>query len=139
MKPTPPGWPRASSSLAYVNASQAIAWLCNAFGFEVRLRVDGKDGKVEHSELTYGEALFMVGDARAERANQRAPSELAGANTQKIMVYVDELDAHLARARAAGATILKGIETHDYGEAYWTDRSYSCLDLGQHEWYFAER
>ncbi|HTQ06519.1 MAG TPA: VOC family protein [Polyangiaceae bacterium] len=140
MKPTPPGWPRASSSLFYERASEAIDWLCKAFGFEVRLRVDGKDGKIMHSELVFGDAVFMVSDApRADRPNTHAPTELGGANTQKVFVYVDDIDAHCARARAAGATIVSDVSTHDYGEEYWTDRAYGCTDIGRHEWYFAER
>ncbi len=140
MKPTPPGWPRASSSLVYERAPEAIDWLCRAFGFEVRLRVDGKDGKVIHSELVFGDAVFMVSDAqRPERPNSRAPTELGGANTQKIFVYVDDIDAHCERALAAGAKLVRAVGTHDYGEEYWTDRGYSCTDVGEHEWYFAER
>lgn len=140
MKPTPPGWPRASSSLFYERASEAIAWLCKAFGFEVRLRVDGADGKIMHSELVFGDAVFMLSDApRPDRPSMRAPTELGGANTQKIMVYVDDIDAHHARALAAGAEVVSEVSTHDYGEEYWTDRAYSCTDIGGHEWYFAER
>ena len=43
MKPTPPGWPRISSSVCYQDPAKAIDWLCNAFGFEVRLKVEGDD------------------------------------------------------------------------------------------------
>jgi uncharacterized glyoxalase superfamily protein PhnB len=140
MKPTPPGWPRASSSLTYEHAAAAIEFLTRAFGFEVRLRVDGKDGKIEHSELVFGDAVFMIGDARREaQSHRKAPSELAGANTQNILVYVDDVEAHCTRARAAGAKIVSEIATHDYGEEYWTDRGYSCVDLGGHHWWFAER
>ena len=106
----------------------------------MRLRVDGKDGKIIHSALVFGDAVFMVSDAqRPERPNSRAPTELGGANTQKILVYVDDVDAHFTRALAAGAKIVRQVETHDYGEEYWTDRGYSCTDVGEHEWYFAER
>jgi uncharacterized glyoxalase superfamily protein PhnB len=140
MKPTPPGWPRASSSLTYERAAEAIDFLTKAFGFEVRLRVDGKDGLIEHSELTYGEAVFMVGDARRDlRQYLKAPSELSGANTQTIFVYVDDIEAHFARARAAGAKTDAEIKLNDYGEEYWADRSYGCVDLGGHHWWFAER
>jgi uncharacterized glyoxalase superfamily protein PhnB len=140
MKQTPPGWPRASSSLCYERAADAIDWLVKAFGFEVRLKVPGENGKIEHAELVFGDAVFMVGDARREQQPyRRAPSELDGANTQSIMVYVEDLDAHYARARDAGAKISKEIATHDYGEEYWTDRGYECQDLGGHHWYFSER
>ena len=140
MKPTPPGWPRAASSLNYERASEAIDWLCRAFDFEVRLKVEGEEGKIEHSELTFGGALFMVGDAKPERMPERAaPSEVGGKNTQSIMVYVDDIEAHFARAVASGAKITAKIETHDYGEEYWTDRSYGCQDIGGHQWWFSER
>jgi uncharacterized glyoxalase superfamily protein PhnB len=140
MKPTPAGWPRASSSITYERAAEAIEWLGRAFGFEVRLRVDGKDGKIEHSELVYGDAVFMVGDAtRENQSHRKAPSALGGANTQSIFVYVDDIEAHCARARAGGAKIDAEIATHDYGEEYWADRAYGCVDLGGHHWWFAER
>jgi len=46
-------------------------------------------------------------------------------------VFVDDLDAHLARARAEGATILTDI--HQYGY-----RSYEAADLEGNHWTFAQ-
>ena len=101
MKPTPPGWPRISSALYYDDPRAAIEWLCKAFGFEVRLLVEGDGGSIEHSELTLGEGLIMVGRAKPEKfPYMRPPSQAAGANTQNMMVYVDdvvEADAHTRR------------------------------------------
>ncbi len=42
MKPTPPGWPRISSAVYYDDAARAIDWLCQAFGFEVQIKVEGE-------------------------------------------------------------------------------------------------
>ena len=42
MKQTPKGWPRLSSSLFYEDAAAAIDWLCRAFDFQVRLKIDGE-------------------------------------------------------------------------------------------------
>lgn len=141
MKPTPPGWPRIAISLYYADANQAIEWLCNAFGFEVRLKVEGDNGKVEHSELVYGDGLIMVSEAdkRDRFPYRRAPSEIEGANTQNLMVYVDDVAAHCAHARACGAVITDEPATHDYGPEYWTDRGYACRDLGGHHWWFYQR
>ena len=61
MKATPPGWPRISSSLFYDDAAAAIDWLCRTFGFEVRLRIEGEGGRIEHSELVFGDGLIFVG------------------------------------------------------------------------------
>jgi uncharacterized glyoxalase superfamily protein PhnB len=60
MKPTPPDWPRMSSAVVYQDAAAAIKWLCEAFGFEVRLKIEGDKGQIEHSELSYGEGLIMA-------------------------------------------------------------------------------
>ena len=141
MKPTPRGWPRISSSLYYFDALSAIDWLVEAFGFEVRLKIVAEDGKLAHSELTYGDGLVMVGEAgrSTRRSNIRAPSEVGGGNTQNMMVYVDDADAHCERARAAGATIIAEPKTVDYGPEYWSDRGYECRDVGGHHWYFYQR
>jgi uncharacterized glyoxalase superfamily protein PhnB len=141
MKPTPPGWPRISSALYYDDAQAGIRWLCEALGFEVRIKIEGEGGRIEHSELTYGEALIMVGQAGAPgKPNwRRSPASLDGANTQTMMIYVDDLEAHFARARATGAVIVQEPTTVDYGEDYWSDRGYECVDPGGHHWYIAER
>ncbi len=144
MKPTPPDWPRISSGLYYRDAAKAIDWLCEAFGFTLRLKVEGEGGRIVHSELEYGEGLVMVGqeepaDAPA-RFGQRMLSPLsAGGNTQGLMLYVDDVDAHCANARAKGATIVSEPAVHDYGEDYWADRSYGAQDFEGHVWWFSQR
>jgi len=142
MKPPPPDWPRISSGLSYRDAARMIDWLCDAFGFEVRLKVEGDGGRIEHSELTYGEGLIMVGQERDESARfgTRMLSPLtAGGVTQSFMIYVDDVDAHCARARAAGARIISEPSVHDYGDDYWADRSYGALDPEGHMWWISQR
>ena len=141
MNPTPPGWPQISSSLTYEDASSAIDWLCKAFGFEVRIKVPGPDGKVMHSELTFGSGVVMVGDLREGHGppNRKPPAAVGGANTQNLFVYVDDVEAHFARAKAAGARIVSEPATTDYGEEYWADHGYACVDVGGHHWWFAQR
>lgn len=143
MKPTPPGWPRISSSLYYEDPRAAIDWLMNAFGFELKLLVEGDGGEVVHSELVFGDGMIMVAGTTRKREGRmtyaRTPGSVDGGNTQNMMVFVDDVEAHMARARAAGATITTEPETHDYGEDYWTDRSYEARDLGGHHWWFVQR
>lgn len=144
MKPTPPAWPRITSGLYYRDAAKAIPWLCEAFGFTVRIKIEGEDGVIVHSELEYGEGLVMVGQEEPEGVPPRfghrhvSPLTLDG-NTQTLMVYVDDVDAHCANARAKGATIVSEPAVHDYGEEYWADRSYGALDCEGHVWWFAQR
>lgn len=138
MNKPPEGWPRISSALFYDDAAAAIDWLCRAFGFEVRLRIDGDDGSIVHSELCFGEGVIMVGTASAERGLQ-SPRSLGGANTQGLFGYVDDVDAHCARARAAGATIVSEPVDKNYGDDWGTDRGYEALDCEGHRWWFAQR
>jgi uncharacterized glyoxalase superfamily protein PhnB len=141
MKPPPSGWPRISSAIYYENAAAAIDWLCRVFGFEVLVKIEGEGGRIEHSELTYGEGLIMVGQAASEAkpSFRRSPLSLEGANTQNMMVFVDNADAHCEHARASGATIVIEPATNDYGEEWWTDRGYECADLEGHHWWFVQR
>lgn len=144
MNPTPPGWPRISTAIFYDDARAAIEWLCRAFGFEVRLKVEGENGRIEHSELVFGEGLIMVGDAgkidpHCSEASRRSPKSLNGANTQRLCIYVDDVNAHCLRARGTGARILMEPTTTDYGEAYWSDRVYEAEDPEAHRWYFMQR
>jgi uncharacterized glyoxalase superfamily protein PhnB len=136
MKPTPKDWPRLSASLYCDDPRAEIAWLVKAFGFEVRLVVDGEDGAVMHSELTYGDAVLMI--ATAGKDGGVSPRKVGG-HTGGLFLYVDDADAHCARAREAGATITRELATNDYGEGYWCDRSYGCTDPEGHLWYFAHR
>jgi len=138
-KNPPKGWPRISSSLVYENGAQAIDFLCKAFGFEVQLRIEGEGGRIEHSELVLGGGLIMVRDERAERPWRKSPKRFDGANTQTLCIYVDDADAHCERARAAGAKIATEPKTTDYGDDYWTDRSYEAIDLEGHHWWIMQR
>lgn len=138
MNPPPKGWPRISSALFYDDAAAAIDWLCQTFGFEVRLKVEGEGGRIEHSELVFGDGLIMVGNAD-KREFCASPRSHGGANTQSLCVCVDDADAHCARARAAGAKITMEPEVHDYGEDHWADRTYQAEDLEGHRWWFMQR
>lgn len=46
-------------------------------------------------------------------------------------VFVDDLEAHFARASGKGATIVQGIESHGF-------TSYVALDLEGRRWRFAQ-
>jgi uncharacterized glyoxalase superfamily protein PhnB len=143
-KAPPKGWPRISSSLFYEDAAKAIDFLCEAFGFEVRLKIEGEGGRIEHSELEYGGGLIMVGSvggksSRPDPLPMTSPRAVGGLNTQALCVCVDDADAHCETARKAGAVIVEEPKTNDYGEDYWTDRTYRCTDTEGHQWWFMQR
>lgn len=136
MQPTPSGWPRISTALIYDDPRTAIDWLCRAFGFEVRTIVEDRTGAIVHSEVVYGDGVIMVSSAK--RPYSRTP-HAAGGNTQSLMVYVDDVEAHLARALAHGAEIFEPMRETDYGPDYWSDRIYGAIDREGHHWWFAQR
>ncbi len=138
MQDPPAGWPRISSALYYDDAPAAIDWLGRAFGFETRLKVEGSDGGIVHSELVFGGGVVMVASASRE-AHRRSPRSIDGANTQGLFAYVDDVEGHCARARAAGARIVSEPATSDYGGEWWTDRLYEAEDPEGHRWWFGQR
>jgi uncharacterized glyoxalase superfamily protein PhnB/DNA-binding XRE family transcriptional regulator len=122
-------WPRITPVLCYEDSKTAVAWLADAFGFEVREKITGADGQVLHSELVLGEGVIMVGHVSS--SPRWASPKAVGKVTQFLYVFVEDLDAHYARAKAAGATIATEPET-SYGQ-----RRYRALDIEGHEWCFA--
>jgi hypothetical protein len=62
-----------------------------------------------------------------------SPAEV-GSTTSMVNVYVEEIDAHCARAVAEGARIVMGLE-----DMFWGDRRYEALDPDGHRWHFGER
>jgi uncharacterized glyoxalase superfamily protein PhnB len=144
-QPPPQDWPRMSSCVFYRDAAAAIDWLCRAFGFEVRLRIADDAGRILHSELEYAEGLVQVGqegtpqETRRWKRAMRSPASLGGANTQAVMFFVDDAEAHCAHARSCGAIIVEEPATHDYGPEYWSDRAYGALDCEGHLWWIVQR
>ena len=99
------------ASMRYRDAAAAIDWLERAFGFERQVVYDAPDGSVAHAELRYGDGLVMLGSWRGED-DHRLPGQ------GWAYVAVDDLEAHHRQALAAGAEIVDGPQTQDYGSFY---------------------
>jgi uncharacterized glyoxalase superfamily protein PhnB len=136
-KNPPEGWSTISSAVFYEDAGAAIDWLERVLGFKTRLRVDGDGGEVIHSELALGESTLMVSSPK--RAYWKSPKQLGGAGTQSLMIFVTGIDAHCARARAAGGKVTAEPESKNYGDDYGTNRSYELEDPEGHRWWITER
>jgi uncharacterized glyoxalase superfamily protein PhnB len=142
MKAPPKGWLRLNGTVFYDDPRAAIDWLCQAFGFEVRLKVEGDGGKIVHSELLFGDGVVMVAGTQGDEPWQklyRSPKNIGGGITQALAFFVDDADQHHARAVAAGAKIIREPRTDDYGADYWSDRTYGATDLEGHLWWFMQR
>ncbi len=113
----------------YRDASQAIQWLCDAFGFERNTVYPNPDGTIAHAQLTHGTGMIMLGSGEGSDYEQFV--QAGGTPTVGMYVIVSDVDGHAARARAAGAEILMEPEDQDYG-----GRGYTCRDLEGNVWSF---
>jgi PhnB protein len=126
--PKPDDFPRITPYLYYKDVGAACDWLIAVFGFRDKFRMPGPDGVLTHAELSFGDdGVIMLGKPGPDYA---PPASRHG----MLYVYVDDVDAHFARARGAGATILEAPADQFYG-----DRRYMAEDLGRHQWCFATR
>ena len=102
--------------LAYSDVGEAIAWLCETFGFTLRLRIAN-----HRAQLNVGDGAVVL--------TERGAGEAASA----VMIRVDDVNSHYDRARQHGARILRPPADHPYGE-----RQCTVEDLGGHSWTFSQ-
>lgn len=121
--------PNIFPTLRYRDASAALGWLNEAFGFQKSFATPGPDGTVAHAEIGLGPGLIMLGSAPAGSNLERSADWRTA--PQSIHVAVDDVDAHYERARSAGAEITRELADNDYGS-----REYSARDLEGHPWHF---
>ena len=122
--------PNIFPGLRYKDAPAAIDWLVRAFGFEQQMVVPGPDDTIAHAQLTLGPGVIMLGSARDDELRLASPKDL-GATTAAVYVYVSDVDAHYAQAKAAGAEVVRELADTDYGS-----REYSVRDPEGHLWSF---
>ena len=111
----PTGVPQIYPRLAYRNPTEAVAWLSRAFGLRERerARVSTEDGKISLTEMEFGAGLVMIG---TDGAHDLASPATLGGMSQMVMVYVDHVDEHHARAKEAGAQVVMALEDQPWGD-----------------------
>jgi uncharacterized glyoxalase superfamily protein PhnB len=122
--------PNIFPGLRYRDSHAALDWLKRAFGFEEKAVYRGDDGVIHHAELRLGDGLIMFGGYDEDGwFGGEPPQPLAG--TVSIYVVVADPDEHYARAKEAGARIVRDLEGQPYGS-----REYSARDLEGNLWSF---
>jgi uncharacterized glyoxalase superfamily protein PhnB len=118
--------PRVVPGLVYEDVPKAIEWLTRAFGFRERsdARLTGTGFMLTWMEIGDG----LIGISTAGGHEVLSPKSV-GKVTGSIKVYVDDVDAHFARAKAAGAKIESPV-----GEGFWGGRYYRAIDPEGHHW-----
>lgn len=124
---------RMIPAMRYRDPNAAVDWLCQAFGFEKHNVFTDANGQVMHAELAYGGSVMMLGPVADNDFGKylKTPDETGEAVTQVVYILVDDPDAHYAKAKVAGAEILRDIQDQDYG-----GRDYTCRDPQGQIWSF---
>jgi uncharacterized glyoxalase superfamily protein PhnB len=117
--------PNIFPAFRYRDAPAALAWLAKTFGFEKALEVPMPDGGIAHAEMSLGPGVIMLGSMRDDPGNPWA------AVRQGTYIYVADVEAHYAHAKAAGADIVRQLQDTSYGS-----REYSVRDPEGFLWSF---
>ena len=119
--------------LGYLDERAAIDFLVSAFGF-----VERREARREHDDghvlawLEHGDGVVMVGHVQHDVHGIYSPQE-TGVSTHMLNVVVDDVDAHCARAVAAGAVVTLALS-----DAFFGERRYECVDPEGNRWHFGE-
>ncbi len=103
--------------LTYPDPGAAAEWLCQAFGFAVRLRIGN-----HRIQLNVGDGAVIIREGNAPIGHDHS-----------VLVRVEDADTHCARARLHGARILAEPTSHSHGE-----RQYNAEDFAGHRWTFSQ-
>jgi uncharacterized glyoxalase superfamily protein PhnB len=104
----------------------AIAFYVQAFGASEIFRLVEPGGRLGHAELQLGKRVLMVSEEYPEYGIRAPGPDGTGCS---IHLHVDDADALIARAVAAGATVLRPATDQFHGE-----RSGAIRDPFGHEW-----
>lgn len=108
--------------LAYPDVNQAAAWLCDAFGFSVRLRIGS-----HRVQLNVGDGAVIVRELRPNEVNAKLGIG------HSVTIRVEDADGHCERAKSRGARITQEPVTQPYGE-----RQYNADDFAGYSWTFSQ-
>lgn len=130
VSPIPAESSGATPMLIVRKGYEALAFYQRGFGAQVLMKIDQPDGRLGHAELSIGKAKFMLADEFPE-ISCVGPATLGGTSVS-IQIYVEEVDAFVERAVAAGAKLERPIKDEFYG-----DRVAWLNDPFGHRWSFA--
>lgn len=132
-KPLPEGQRTVTPHLVVRGAARAIDFYRDVFGAQEVTRVPTPDGKLIHAAIRIGDSqVFLVDDMPEPREEGVGSPQALGGTPVTIHLFVDDVDATMARAAAAGAKI-----TMPPADMFWGDRHGRLLDPFGHSWSIA--
>ncbi|MGE0725359.1 MAG: VOC family protein [Alphaproteobacteria bacterium] len=128
--PIPNGYAAVTPYLILPDARKAMAFYADVFGAIELFRMEQPDGRVGHAEMQITTARIMLADEFPE-IEATAPTTIGGSPVSFVL-YVDDVDAVVGKATAAGARLRQPIEDKFYG-----DRMGTLVDPFGHVWHVA--
>jgi PhnB protein len=126
----PEGYHSITPYLHITGAARAIEFYKEVFGATEIMRMDAPDGKIGHAEIKIGDSHVMLAD-ECDEADARSPQTIGG-SAVGLMLYVEDVDAVIGEAVAAGAKLIEPLEDKFYG-----DRMGKLVDPFGHIWAIA--
>jgi len=123
----PEGHRSLAPYLVVRRASKAIDFYARVFGARELFRMGGPQGRIMHAEMQIGDSILMLADENPERGT-RAP-EGNGASPASVFLYISDVDAVFAKAKAAGAKVQSPP-----ADMFWGDRFGQLTDPFGHNW-----
>ena len=127
VKAKPEGYHQITPYLIVKGAAGAIDFYKQAFGATELFRMPQPDGRVGHAELKIGDSAVMMADEFPEM-KVVGPKTL-GNSPVGLLLYVENVDATVAKAVSLGATIQRPVADQFYG-----DRTCTIEDPFGHKW-----
>ena len=104
--------PQFAPQLFINNGVKDISFYTNAFGTTENLCFYNDDGSIHVAELSIDGAIFYVHEVM--QPTQLSPNQINGTTTL-IALFVDDVDAVMQQAMAAGAVEISAAQDYDYG------------------------
>ena len=130
VKAIPEGYHTVTPYLILSGAGDAIAFYKKALGAEEVMRLGGPGGKIGHAEIKIGNSRIMLADEHPEL--QALSPRTVGGSPVSIHLYVENADAAVERAVAAGAKLVRPVADQFYG-----DRVGGIEDPFGYRWFIA--
>ena len=130
--PIPDSYRRVTPSLTVAGAVKALEFYGAVFGATERMRFPGPDGTIAHAEIQIGDSVVIVEDEDPQRGTKAPPPGGLPGSPASLFIYVEDVDAVIARAVELGATLQRPAEDQFYG-----DRDGYLVDPFGHGWIVA--
>ncbi|MCB1675760.1 MAG: VOC family protein [Halioglobus sp.] len=128
VKPIPEGMHSLTPHLICRDANAAMDFYVKAFGAIDQGRMTGPDGTfLMHGMMRIGDSALMLVDENPDWG-MRSPLALNGSPVT-VHLYVEDVDATIAQAVAAGARVTMPAQ-----DMFWGDRYGKLVDPFGHEW-----